>query len=231
MDISAKIEYVRNEPYMKISIIITGGGKGLRFGSPNGKQLADMNGKPMILRTCEKFCGIQGIQQILVTLDKELIPVLKEILKKHPLNLPLQIIAGGETRQASVKNAVENISGNPDMVLIHDGARPFVSKLLIVRVIDKCKTDFVVIPGIPVVDTIKLVSSDKVKQTLPRKELISAQTPQAFNYQTLKDIYDKTDHPEATDDAALAEYYHIPVTVIEGDIENIKVTYPADLNR
>lgn len=153
---------------------------------------------------------------------------LADLIKTYRLPSDIKIIAGGETRAKSVKNAFDHLC-NVDTVLIHDGARPNISETLIKQLIAASAHYSVVIPGIPAIDTIKIADSHGfVKETPNRNQLFHIQTPQVFHYLTLKKAYANTFHLSATDEAAILEAQGIPIKIIEGDRMNIKITFPED---
>ncbi|AIK96822.1 hypothetical protein ID47_08895 [Candidatus Paracaedibacter acanthamoebae] len=142
----------------------------------------------------------------------------------------LDPVGGGSTRAESTLaglNALKNLA--PDYVLVHDAARPFVDSHLIKRVIDGLTMAAGCIPAIAVTDTIKLVANNRIQQTLPRENLWRAQTPQGFHYPVLLDCFTKTTDNAFTDEASLLEKFNIPVTMVMGSEENIKITFPSDL--
>jgi 2-C-methyl-D-erythritol 4-phosphate cytidylyltransferase len=214
---------------MKVGLIITAGGKGNRFGKPGGKQLVEVDGKPIVLIACEKFVGIKEIAEVIITIDQEAKAQLDGYLAAIDLQLTYKVVLGGATRKQSVYNAFKALSDDCDMVMIHDGARPNVTKDMIKRLLDKAATKKAVIPVIPVVDTIKLVENNLVKETLPREKLFGVQTPQVFSYEILARAYKELSDCEVTDEASLVEMLGQEVVVVEGDRQNIKVTYLEDL--
>ena len=213
---------------MKFGLIITAGGMGSRFGSENGKQFIDIQGTPMIIYTLNKFLDLPDISQIIITIEKNKQESLKNLLKKLPSKPDIQIVEGGQTRKDSVANAFHQLKG-VDMVIIHDGARPLVSKTLINQLMQKAKTQKAVIPVIPVVDTIKLVKNEQVIKTLPRDELYKVQTPQIIQYKIYKEALLKNKGTVITDDASLLENAGYLVHTVPGEQSNIKITYPQDL--
>jgi len=208
---------------MKIGLIITAGGSGTRLNAPEGKPFVDINGKPLIVHTLEKFSTFdEGV----VTVDPDKKEHLKKILNHHNFS-NFQIVEGGPTRKASVENGF-NALKNVDIVMIHDAARPNVSPELINSLILHSKEKSAVIPAIPVTDTLKVVKNQTVTNTLDRSHCVHVQTPQVFHYDILKKSYERN-HVEVTDEASLVESTGEKVTVIPGEQTNIKITYPIDL--
>ncbi|MCP4049869.1 MAG: 2-C-methyl-D-erythritol 4-phosphate cytidylyltransferase [bacterium] len=214
---------------MTTGLIITAAGTGSRFGLLKGKQFIDILGKPLLIHTCERFSDIPGINEVIITVQKGNTGLLEEYLSKYDIHLPYKVIEGGLMRKDSVKKAFDALSSNTEFVMVHDGARPNISRQLIKSLMEAVQINSAVIPVIPVVDTIKLVEEDKVKETLPRNKLFCVQTPQVFKYELLKESYSKDIALEVTDEAMLVEKLGIEIKVVEGERENIKLTYPSDL--
>jgi len=206
----------------KISAIITSGGSSTRFGS--NKLLEKLGELSVIETTILKFIDL---------VDEIIIPT-KDDIKEYLLNSKIycnKIIFApcGETRQQSVYNGLLTCN-NPDIVLIHDGARPFIDKTTIQKTIELTKEKRAVCVGIMAIDTIKVVENGKIIKTLDRKSIFQAQTPQAFEYNLIKNLHEKyKDNPNFTDDSSLAEAEKIDVYYLEGSIANKKITTKADL--
>ncbi len=217
---------------MKFSLIITSAGHGKRFNSPYGKMFVDFQGTPLVIHTIKQFINIPNFSEIIITIEENKIQLLQNLINNHNFNKKIKIISGGTERQDSVKKAFFEIKP-VDYVFIHDGARPNISQELINRLFSATKNNLAIIPGVPAIDTIKLVNKDSlVEQTLPRNQLFHIQTPQVFDYSQLKKIYQEIPEEifqKITDEAGLFEYFQIPVKVIEGEKKNIKITYPEDL--
>lgn len=200
----------------KIFTIIAAGGSGNRMGQP--KQLLSICGRPMLEWTVAAFKEVQEISGIVI------------VGAGRELNLsPLHCDSGPE-RTDSVRNALALVPKDTDMVLIHDGARPLITPEIIRKAIEECIKNDAVIIGVPVKDTIKSVNGERrtVNKTLNRNELWQAQTPQVFKYSILKEAY-KNAKGNATDDSKLVEDLGIPVKIVMGSYDNIKVTTPEDL--
>ena len=148
------------------------------------------------------------------------------VLKNLKLPFPITLVEGGKTRKESVETAVYAL-GEVDAVLIHDGARPNVSTALINRVLDAGKSSNAVIPGLKVTDTVKWVENGTVIKTIDRNFLVRVQTPQYFELSALKNAYKQAIN-DATDEAMLLESLGINIMVVDGEEENVKITYPED---
>jgi 2-C-methyl-D-erythritol 4-phosphate cytidylyltransferase len=206
-------------------------GSGKRFGETGGppKQYRLLGGIPLLEWSLSAFLTHPGIDRTIVVLPQSDLYSLPDWLAK----LDVTGVAGGEMRGDSVRNGIA--AANPrktDLVLIHDGARPLVSRTLIDRVIAGAH-GAAVIPGLPVTDTVKEVGDEGwVLSTLDRSRYWCVQTPQAFPLAVLREVHDRAaaEGVRETDDAALFERYGLPVRVIEGEATNIKVTTQIDLH-
>ena len=214
----------------KIGLLITAAGRGVRFGGPESKSFGvKIGGRPMVLHTLCQFSGLDRITEAIVTVLPEDVARLKTLLAYETLSFDCDVVTGGETRAASVYNGLK-LFGNVDAVLIHDAARPYVSRELISRVL-KHVGESAVVPGIAVVDTIKRVEKGRVVETLPRESMVSVQTPQLFSYSELMSAYEQisVSDPRLTDEAMLMELAGFPVRVVAGETGNFKITYALDV--
>lgn len=211
---------------VKISAIITSGGKSLRFGS--NKLLAKLGDLSVIETTILKF--INHVDEIIIPSSDE----IQEFVKKSKLySTKIKFAPPGSTRQKSVYNAILNCS-NPEIVLIHDGARPFIDEEIIKKTIEMTYRYSALVVGKMAVDTIKEVmfnsNEGKIVKTLNRKTIFQAQTPQAFDYELIKKIHQKyKDNPDFTDDSSMVENEGIDVYILENNKKNIKITTKDDL--
>ncbi len=207
-------------------IIIVAGGKGLRMGTDIPKQFLPIGGKPVLMRTIERFREYSPTLGIILVLPKTQQDYWRELCLKHNFTEEYLLADGGETRFHSVKKGLGLIPDNEKGVVgVHDGVRPFVS----IDVIRRCYTfaheQGPVIPVIPVVETLRHVTEG----TKPRSDYRLVQTPQVFDIQLLKTAY-KQDYSDAfTDDASVVEALGHPVGLVDGNRENIKITTPYDL--
>ena len=217
-----------------ISALILAGGKGKRMQSDVSKQFIIINGKPLLYYTIMRFVQCELIDKIILVLPKEEIDYCKRnILEKYSLNVD-RIVEGGKERQDSVCNGLNAIIDitDTDVVLIHDGARAFVSDEIINDGIKYAKLYGAAAPGVIPKDTIKVRDySSFSKETLNRDELVAIQTPQVFKLQLIKECHDKIkkDKIVVTDDTMVVETYGHKVFLYKGDYKNIKVTTPEDL--
>lgn len=208
------------------SAIIVAAGAGKRFGEP--KQFAYLRAKPVLEWTLERFQAHPEVEAVVLVLPDEL------DLKHYRMRYAkiLDIVRGGEKRQDSVWQGFRLLTKSaPDVVLVHDGARPLVGPDLISRVIAAARADGAAVPVLPIEDTVKEVRDGRVAATVDRTLLTRAQTPQGFRYDVLKKALDaaRRDRFCGTDEAALVERLGLAVTAVAGDPRNIKITTPIDI--
>ncbi len=206
----------------KISTIITSGGNSTRFGS--NKLLEKLGKYSVIETTISKFLDLAD--EIIIPCKEE---IKKHILKSCLYNEKIKFAPSGSTRQISVYNGILACS-NPKIVLIHDGARPFINKETIKKTIEMTFEKKAVVVGNFAVNTIKTVENGKITKTLDRKKIFEAQTPQAFEYELIKNIHTKyKDKTDFTDDSSMLEACGIEVFVLENEFNNTKITTKKDL--
>lgn len=214
-----------------ITAIILAGGKGKRMKADISKQYIKLNGKPILYYTIDKFKKNSLIDKIILVIPRDEIEYCKKnILEAYNIDVDL-IVEGGNERQDSVFNALSEAEGS-DIVLIHDGARPFVSQKIINNAVKYAKCYGAAAPGVIPKDTIKVKGEDNFSvQTLKRDELIAVQTPQAFNFKKIYKYHKviKDNKIQVTDDTMVVEYFEGKVFLYEGDYTNIKITTPEDL--
>jgi 2-C-methyl-D-erythritol 4-phosphate cytidylyltransferase len=219
---------------MKTAAIITAAGAGIRMGGDQAKQFMDLDGRPLLAVTLDRFehsPDIDGI--VLVVPPGKVDDCRDQIVKKYALAKVVKVVAGGARRQDSVRLGLDATEGHYPLVLIHDGVRPFVSLELISRIVKAMDQHRSVIPALAARETIKETdTAGLVVKTRDRRSLWLVQTPQAFRYEDIVEAHRralKENWEEMTDDALLVERTGIPVKVIEGSEENIKITTPRDL--
>lgn len=215
---------------IKISAIITAAGSGSRMASKIPKQFLKINGVSIIERTIRKFFSIDIIDEIIVIVRKEELDFYDKLTKKY--NKKIKIAIGGNTREKSTYNGLLKTDANSDIIICHDGVRPFVTKEIILEAVKNMKDYNAVIVGVPVKDTIKSIREDKTIAFTPaRKYLYQAQTPQVFKRDVILDAYKKcfTEDIQVTDDSSLMEIIGEKVKIIDGSYSNIKITTKEDL--
>jgi 2-C-methyl-D-erythritol 4-phosphate cytidylyltransferase len=207
-------------------IIIVAGGKGLRMGTDIPKQFLPIGGKPVLMRTIERFREYSADLQIILVLPKAQQAYWKELCQKHNFTVIYQLADGGETRFHSVQHGLAMIPDDAEGVVgVHDGVRPFPSIEVIRRCYDTARTAKAVIPVIPVVETLRHISEG----TKPRGDYRLVQTPQCFDIQLLKAANQQAYNDGFTDDASVVEAFGFAITLVEGNRENIKITTPYDM--
>lgn len=211
----------------RAAAVIVAGGSGRRMGGGVRKQYLEVGGEPILLRAVRAFVDHPGIGAVVVVLppDDAVSP------PAWLTAMDVTVVAGGEERGDSVWSGLSATPGDAETVLVHDGARPFVTAEVIDRVLESARAG-PVLAALPVTDTLKEVREDgTVAATPDRARFWQAQTPQGFPRAAILDVHRRAraEGVRATDDAALCERYGIEVRVVEGAAENLKVTRPADL--
>jgi 2-C-methyl-D-erythritol 4-phosphate cytidylyltransferase / 2-C-methyl-D-erythritol 2,4-cyclodiphosphate synthase len=218
---------------MKTVAIIPAGGAGRRLKSGIAKQYLRLNELPVLVHTLKIFGEAAVINEIiLVVPERDIKFVREELIIKNDLQKVAKIIAGGARRQDSVENGIAAINDKCDIVLVHDGVRPFVTGEMINRAVEAAREFQAAVIGVPAKDTIKETGdNDLVVKTVPRQNLWITQTPQAFQFAVLQKAYEAAcrDNYCGTDDASLVERIGVKVKMITGSYENIKITTPEDL--
>jgi 2-C-methyl-D-erythritol 4-phosphate cytidylyltransferase len=234
---------------MKVFVIVPAAGLGTRMAPPSAakshkkspnKQFKELGGVPILVHTLRKFAATPAVYEIIVALRSgEISGFRAQVEKQYPeiLNKRFQIVEGGEHRQDSVANALVHIAADPeDIVLVHDAVRPLVTPEIIGHVIEAAHRHGAAIAGVPAIDTVKQVERTAdgaiIKTTIPRAGIVMAQTPQGFRYSILKKAFDDAakDGFLGTDEASLIERAGLPVEVVMGSPQNIKITTPVDLD-
>jgi 2-C-methyl-D-erythritol 4-phosphate cytidylyltransferase len=214
-----------------VSAIIVAAGKGKRMDSQIPKQYLNIAGKTILDTTLYKFEKSNEVDEIILVVNKDEVEYVKSGISPFYAKIS-KVVAGGKTRTESVYQGLKNVGKDCDIVLIHDGVRPFISYNLISTCIENASVYRACVPVIEVMDTIKEISEEgTVVKTLDRKKLRAAQTPQAFDYSLIRECYERamTENADFTDDASIVEYYGYKVKTIEGLYKNIKITTPLDL--
>ncbi|MSO97370.1 MAG: bifunctional 2-C-methyl-D-erythritol 4-phosphate cytidylyltransferase/2-C-methyl-D-erythritol 2,4-cyclodiphosphate synthase [Rhodospirillaceae bacterium] len=211
-------------------VIVVAAGRGQRFGSHNPKQYAHLAGKPVLRWSLEAFAGHPRIRRVLPVIHPD---DRDEFLAGNSGLTLMDPVSGGTTRQESVLRGLDALSADaPNFVLIHDAARPGVSSALIDRVIDGLGQAPGVVPALPVADTLKRVDAQaRISDTIPRTNLVRAQTPQGFHFEKILSAHRAAKGLELTDDAAVLERAGGMVLTVPGAERNLKITTPDDLAR
>ena len=210
-------------------IIIVAGGKGLRMGSDIPKQFLPIGGKPVLMRTLERFREYSSDLQIILVLPEAQQDYWRELCSKYDFQVEYRLANGGQTRFHSVQNGLRLVPDDAEGVVgVHDGVRPFPSIEVIRNCYATAREKKAVIPVIPVVETVRHLEGNK-SVTVPRDEYRLVQTPQTFDIQLLKAANRQPYNDGFTDDASVVESYGHEITLVEGNRENIKITTPYDL--
>lgn len=214
------------------SVVIVAAGSGKRMKLDINKQYIKIKEKEVIAHTIEKFYNNKNIDEIIVCIKKEEEEFFKKnIIEKYKFK-NINLVYGGKERQDSIYNGLKKVSKNCNIVIIHDGARPFMDDKLINDSIESAMEKEAVVVGVPVRDTIKIVNNNIIQETPDRNLLWSAQTPQTFKYRLLVKAYEEAykNGYYGTDDSMLVEKIGKNVTMIMGSYENIKITTPEDID-
>ncbi len=218
---------------IKSDAIIVSAGKGQRLKAGIKKPFISLGGKPILSHTLAPFERCPLIRSILVVVGEEdLEYCLKEVVEPYHYQKVLKIIPGGKRRQDSVKKGIEALPEDTEIIVVHDGVRPFVTQKMIEASIQEADRSGAAVVAVPVKDTIKMATSDGiVLQTLERDTLWQAQTPQAFQASILRKAYSNALFKEmsVSDDATLVERLGIKVRLLPGSYSNIKITTQEDL--
>lgn len=212
--------------------IIVAAGSGKRFGSKTPKQFLLVQKKPLIIHTLEKFQNCPDISRIILVLPADQTSEFLQFVAKYGITKLAKIVSGGATRSESVWKGLSAVQTPKNgIIAVHDGARPLVTTQEISECLEKAQKTGAAILVAPVTDTIKEISSDRIVGTIDRNKLRRALTPQCFRYNVLlKAFANNKDFSEsATDESFLAETAGIPVSIVEGNPRNIKITTKEDL--
>ena len=215
---------------MKVGAIIPAAGRGKRIGASVPKQFLEIQGEPLLHHTLTVFAYCKLISYVILVMPRaDVDEVGKDWLNKY--EIVREVVVGGEQRQDSVYNGFNSLEEKTDIVVVHDGVRPFTTSQMITATVEGAQQYGAAITAIPVSDTVKQVVDGFVKQTIPREGLWRVQTPQAFQYGLLQKAFKKAkeDSYYGTDEGALIEYIGKGVKIVPGSELNIKITRKEDL--
>ncbi len=217
----------------QVAAIIPAAGSGLRMGLPSPKQFFELEGIPILIHTLRVFQQVEAIGVIIVVVPPDDCCRVEELVRKYGLTKVYRVTEGGKERQDSVRLGLEAVPDEVELVLVHDGVRPFVPAAVVENCLREAEISGAAMAAIPVTDTLKAVSTEKmIEKTIKRDGVWQAQTPQAVQKSLLKKAYalaaDKKDFT-ATDEAGLMELLGHPVKVVTGSEKNIKITRQEDL--
>lgn len=211
------------------AVIIVAGGKGLRMGGDIPKQFLPIGGKPILMRTIERFLQYDQDMQVVLVLPEGQQDYWHTLCEQYRFACPYTLANGGETRFHSVKNGLAKVSSEATLIGVHDGVRPFVSLDTIHACYEEATRSEAVIPVTDVVETVRHLLNDRETETVPRSDYKLVQTPQVFSASLLRQAYSQPYIDFFTDDASVVERFGHPVTLVQGNRENIKITTPFDL--
>lgn len=215
----------------RTAALVPAAGRGERLGAGVPKALRTIGGIPMLVHAVHCLASSRVVDLVVIAAPEAEVDAVRALFAEQETGAEIVVVAGGETRQASVARALLALPDDVDVVLVHDAARPFVPSELVSAVVNEVRSgQDAVIPALTVTDTIKQVDrSGFVVGTPDRSSLRAVQTPQGFSRQVLQAAHAAADDDLATDDAGLAELHGVAVRVIPGHEEAFKVTRPLDL--
>jgi 2-C-methyl-D-erythritol 4-phosphate cytidylyltransferase len=227
---------------MKVAVILPAAGLGTRMGKGTAeragtsrKQFMLLDGSPILMHTVRKFAASPRVGEIVIAVRAEDTEWVRELVLHEFPGGRVRVVAGGNSRQESVENALASLHPGSDLVAVHDAVRPFIDLETIHAVFDEAAETGAAIVGVPAVDTVKQVirgtTHVRVRATLPREKLVMAQTPQVFRYDLLLRAYQEArkDNFVATDESSMVERLDVEVSVVPGSDRNIKITKPTDM--
>ncbi|CAM4216738.1 2-C-methyl-D-erythritol 4-phosphate cytidylyltransferase [Lederbergia lenta] len=215
---------------MDYQVIIPAAGSGKRMGAGYNKLFLKLDKRPIILHTLDVFGSDQHCNKIILVIQQDEKDIFTELLLKSRYASKIEIVYGGDERQYSVYNGL-NSALNSGIILVHDGARPFIRLKTIGRLVEVAAESGAAIAAVPVKDTIKKAIDLEVVETVERSSLWQVQTPQAFRFSVLMDAHNMASKEDffGTDEASLVERTGQSVKIVESDYDNIKLTTPEDI--
>lgn len=215
-----------------VAAIIPAGGLGVRFGSRIPKQFLRLGRLSVLGAAARPFMTHPQMTGVVVAAPVQHVERARKLLRPFARRVPLTVVAGGASRQESVWRALQAIP-DASLIVVHDAVRPFIERALIDAVLRTAREYGAAVCGVPISDTLKRVSGDRVETTIDRAGLWAVQTPQAFRGDLLREAHEKArrDGFEGTDDAMLVERLGHVVRMVLGNAGNVKITRPADLRR
>jgi 2-C-methyl-D-erythritol 4-phosphate cytidylyltransferase len=216
---------------MRYHVIIPAAGQGKRMGAGKNKLLLTLQATPILIHTLKVFEADHKCAGIILAIHPDDEQEFKSLLKEYGIHKVSSLVTGGKERQDSVYNGLMAVSSIDGVVLVHDAARPFIKMETIHKLVDAAGKDGGAIVAVPVKDTIKKAVNNQVSETVERSSLWSVQTPQAFRVSVLLEAHNKAAREQflGTDESSLVERIPHPVSIIEGDYDNIKLTTPEDI--
>lgn len=215
---------------MSYQVIIPAAGQGKRMRAGKNKVLLQLKDKPILIHTLQVFERDERCEGIILAISADDESLFRKLLEQYKIGKVTALVQGGAERQHSVYNGLK-AAKRGGIILVHDAARPFILPSVIHELVDVAERDGGAIVAVPVKDTIKKVHDFEVVETVERSSLWAVQTPQAFRMSILEEAHEEAIRQNflGTDEASLVERLRIPVKIVEGDYDNIKLTTPEDL--
>jgi 2-C-methyl-D-erythritol 4-phosphate cytidylyltransferase len=229
---------LRTEKMSRIAAILPAAGLGTRMGAETPKQFMELDGVPIVILSLRIIASCELVTDIIVATRGDEVEWLERRIREEKFKQTARVVRGGDSRQDSVAQALQLVSNDTEIVLVHDAVRPFVTRDQIARVIEEARKCRAAILGIPAMDTVKEVKRASLPEdvalitaTIPRERIVLAQTPQAFSTKLLKEAFARAqaDGVNASDEAGLIERLGYDVHVVLGSERNMKITKPADM--
>lgn len=214
------------------SAIIVAAGSGKRMGANKPKQFLELCGKTIIERTAAVFSGCKSINEMIIVSSEAGLEECRKLLIDFEAEKPIKYVLGGKERYESVYNGIRSVDAKCDIVIIHDGVRPFVTEEIITKSIEDAEEYGACAVGVKSKDTVKICTQDGFVDYTPERNFVyNIQTPQTFKKDIIVKAYERAFETEifGTDDASLAENDGVSVKITEGSYDNIKITTPDDL--
>ena len=227
------------KPMSRIAAILPAAGLGTRMGAETPKQFLELEGAPIVVHTLRRIASCPLVTEIYVATRADEVARFEERIRGERFKQPVRVVRGGDSRQASVAQALREVPDTVELVLVHDAVRPFVTREQIERVIEEARRRQAAILGVPAMDTVKEVKRASLPEdvalitaTVPRERVVLAQTPQVFATKLLKEAFARAeqDGVNTSDEAGLVERLGHDVYVVLGSERNIKITRPSDMD-
>ena len=212
-------------------LILVAGGQGLRMGGEVPKQFMLLGGRPIVMRTIDRFVEAMPELRIVLVLHPDYVEMWRRLCSEHDFRTDCTIVEGGSERYHSVKNGLAAIStaSADDTVAVHDAVRPLVSVEVIRQAFAAARQSGAVVPALPSVESVRLVDGSGRSVAVNRNNVMLVQTPQVFSLSLLREAYSQPYRETFTDDASVVEALGHAIQIVPGNSENIKITTPDDL--
>lgn len=208
-------------------MIVVAGGSGSRMGADIPKQFLQLNGRPLLMHTLANLHAIDAEMRLVLVLPEVHIPYWEKCCADQRFTVPHDTVCGGATRFRSVERGL-HAAVDCDLIGVHDGVRPFVKAEVVNSCFEAAARNGAAVPITPIVQSLRMIGEGTSK-SVDRTAYRAVQTPQCFRAELLRDAFAKAEHDQFTDDAAVVEAIGHPISLVDGNVENIKVTTPIDL--